>query len=410
MKIDPSPRNTMTKRTSAHTPDPSAPPNGKLTTDNRQLTTRGPLSKLLCWWPVRIAMVLGLAAGSTFLFLKSTGQLFPGPVSAMAPRGEMLGGYASHAEFEQECKHCHVPIHCLSASRCQGCHLEVARELMESDGLHARLPGTDRCHTCHTEHQGREAEVTEVPLTNIDHAALTGFSLERHATGADGAPVSCEDCHPGRGYAVEDLNCVGCHREDDSESPGLAGHEERFGNDCLLCHDGTDRMVPFDHELVYALEGAHAAATCEACHQERVFAGLAQDCASCHAQPGHHEGVFGADCARCHTTMAWRPAALTEHAFDLNHTSAEGALACATCHVTTYAEHRCDGCHEHAPALVAAQHEPTGITDTEACATCHRTGRPEEIAELRRPTIGSVVPENELVDAGLYPPGAAPSR
>jgi hypothetical protein len=368
------------------------------------------LRRLLAWWPARIAIILGVVAGGTFLVLKETGQLFPGPVSAMAPRGEVLGGYTSHAEFEQECKHCHVPVHCLTGDRCQSCHLDIAREIMESDGLHARLPGTDRCHTCHTEHLGREAVVTDVPLTNIDHAALTGFSLEKHESGADGAPVNCEDCHPGRGYAADNLACVRCHMEGDRRTLPLAAHEERFGNDCVLCHDGADRMVPFEHELVFVLDGEHAGTACEDCHGDRVFAGRAHDCGSCHEQPDHHEGAFGVDCARCHTTMAWRPAALTGHTFDIYHYAPGGALPCVTCHLTTYAEHTCEGCHEHAPALVAAQHEPAGITETEECTTCHQTGHPEELAELRKSPLGSAVPDNELADATTHRNATGASR
>lgn len=349
-------------------------------------------------------MVCGILVGSTFLFLKFTGRLMPGPVSAMVRHGTALGGYDSHASFEKDCLHCHAPVHCLKADRCQACHLEIARQRIEGEGLHAQLPGTDRCQTCHPEHRGKDAVMTEVPLTNIDHATLTGFSLELHATGHDGAPVACEDCHKGGLFKAEAVDCVACHAAEDALV--VSDHISRFGGECLLCHDGADRMLAFDHQTVFALDGAHAGAECEACHIDQAFAGMAGECEACHAEPDYHRGQFGTDCARCHGAVAWAPAQLTQHTFKMDH-GGDPDVPCQTCHTESYTMHTCYGCHEHTPEEMLAVHAAAGVTEAAApaahhgaasapaelaaCATCHRTGAPEELAALRGSTTSSLL-------------------
>jgi hypothetical protein len=333
----------------------------------------------------RLVMALFMLPGSAFLYLKFGGHLNPGPVSAMQRTGQKLGGYASHAEFEKDCKHCHAPIHCITASRCQQCHLEVARQRASGEGLHALLPGTSRCQSCHVEHQGREATITQLTMENIDHAALTGFSLVHHTVTDDGSPVTCDDCHTERTFTAAGVSCDGCHT---GSTNALAGHAERFGGDCLLCHDGYDRMMPFTHDTALPLEGAHAVADCEACHTERLFAGLAAECVSCHVEPEHHRGQFGTDCERCHTAVAWAPAQLTVHVFRLDH-AGQDALSCEACHTGTYTQHTCYGCHEHDPAEILAVHVEAGIDDITDCAICHLTGEAAELAQLRDRAAGN---------------------
>lgn len=352
----------------------------------------------------RVVTILAVMPGVVFFYLKFGGHLNPGPVSASQRHGRELGGYSSHAEFEQECKHCHAPVHCITASRCQKCHIDVAQQRISGEGLHARLPATERCQVCHKEHQGREAAISDVPLTNVDHAALTGFSLVHHAYAVDGTPMGCEDCHTEQIFAASNVSCEGCHTDEAEDA--LIGHKERFGGDCLLCHDGHDRMVPFTHANGLPLEGAHAEADCEACHQERVFVGLTQECVACHEEPDYHRGQFGDTCERCHTVMAWAPAQLRFHIFRLDHAIQDNAvedggqddLACETCHTETYTEHTCYGCHDHDPAELLAAHDAADVTDVTQCVECHPTGESEELAGLQSPGTGSGVPA-QMIDA-----------
>jgi len=343
------------------------------------------IKRLLTTWIGRTVLVVMMLPAVAFLYLKATGRLNPGPVSAMARQGTELGGYTSHAEFEKECKHCHAPVHCLTPGKCQSCHLEIAKERAGTEGLHAMLPGTDRCQTCHKEHRGREAIITQIDLTHIDHEALTGFSLAAHTAVEAGAPVTCEDCHPDGVLAATNVDCQGCHLERDT---ALAqAHVDQYGTDCTLCHDGQgDGAVLADHAL-YPLDGAHADAACDSCHADRAYAGVATDCASCHEEPDYHAGQFGTDCARCHSAIAWAPAQLTQHTFHLDHGTAGPDSAepvpCTTCHPNTYTEHTCYGCHDHDPAAVLALHDAAGMEDIEACGECHKTGLADELDDLR---------------------------
>jgi hypothetical protein len=299
----------------------------------------------------------------------------PGPVSAAHPRGQMLGGFESHAEFEKECLHCHAPVRCLSANLCQDCHMDIARERAEATGLHGLLPGTNRCQNCHVEHQGRDALISNVSFVNINHERLTNFGLEHHETDYDGTPLTCNRCHVGGRFSAESVDCTHCHSSDDPNYMGE--HTERFGGNCLGCHDGRDRMTDLDHNLVFVLEGAHETVECEECHADQTFADVARGCVVCHQDPAVHAGQFGLDCVRCHTAFAWTPAQLTQHTFLLDHGD-EGEVACETCHVGTYAQYTCYQCHDHDRGEMQTVHLEQGIAKFDECIECHPTGRAGE--------------------------------
>lgn len=100
-------------------------------------------------------------------------------------------------------------------------------------------------------------------------------------------------------------------------------------------------------------------------------------CAGCHGEPALHVGLFGLNCARCHTTMAWKPALLTRHVFALDH-GGQGKVACLTCHTETYAQNTCYECHDHQPDEMQAVHLAENIFDYDRCEECHPTGQPGE--------------------------------
>ncbi|HSJ55418.1 MAG TPA: hypothetical protein VLC52_16870 [Anaerolineae bacterium] len=331
---------------------------------------------------VLLVVMLGTGGGA-YGFKKSYD---PGPLSGPHPGGTELNGYQSHADFEKECKHCHAPVRCLSPNLCQECHQDIARQRAEAGGLHGLLPGTDKCQTCHMEHQGREAVISAVPFANINHERLTGFSLAQHQLDYDGTNLTCERCHTEGTFAPESVDCTTCH--DGRDSNYMGAHTDRFGGNCLGCHDGRDRMIGLDHASVFVLDGAHEGLECEDCHAGQVFASVSRPCADCHEEPEVHAGAFGLDCARCHGSAAWAPAELRQHLFFLDHGSEE-RLECQTCHVETYTAVSCYGCHDHDPAEMHRLHLEEGITEDqiEDCALCHPTGQPGEAGELARQTI-----------------------
>jgi hypothetical protein len=325
------------------------------------------------WFSNRIILIpitVVLVFTSVF-FLYGKSILLPGPVSAVAPRGEMIDGYSSHADFEQECSHCHAPVHCITDTRCQDCHIDVAKQRLDGEGLHSRLPGTARCQTCHVEHRGREMLITDFAYSNVDHDRLTNFSLDNHLENFDGSQLVCDSCHQYDRFNTETLECVNCHVEADHD--GMAVHLERFGSDCTSCHDGRDRYSDFDHDNYYLKEYAHAEAECEACHIERVFVGTTRECSGCHEDSTLHFDLFGFDCQRCHTAAGWAPALLTSHTFDLEH-GGEGQIECQVCHSSNYLEISCYGCHDHQEDDIRESHLVEDIIELDECAACHPTG------------------------------------
>jgi hypothetical protein len=194
----------------------------------------------------------------------------------------------------------------------------------------------------------------------------------------DGTPFTCAGCHAGASAqtlpAVDGPVCAECHALADQAF--MTAHMQTFGLDCTSCHDGTGALRDFDHNQFFVLDGAHAPLACEACHAEQRFKGTPAECAGCHAEPEVHAGVFGAECAACHTTTAWTPAALRAHIFPLDH-GGQGEVACATCHVERYPAYTCYGCHEHTPEETQRQHAEEGLTTEQLldCAECHPSGQ-----------------------------------
>ena len=163
---------------------------------------------------------------------------------------------SSHAEAEAECANCHARFERESQNQlCLACHEEVAEDLTLMSGFHGlspEVPGAE-CASCHTDHEGRDADILSLDRDDFDHE-LTNFPLlGRHTE------VECVDCHmPEETFHAAEASCIACHAEDDQ-------HRGNLGESCADCHSelGWDD-IHFDHEATadYALTGAHAEQTC----------------------------------------------------------------------------------------------------------------------------------------------------
>ena len=160
---------------------------------------------------------------------------------------------------------------------------------------------------------------------------------------------------------------------------------ETFPSDCKLCHTGAGwhELVPefaYDHaaETGVPLEGAHAAAQCLRCHNDRgpvsVFA--SQGCAGCHEDI--HVGQLGDDCESCHVETTWQPYGQIERHLHTRFplTGVHAVTACHRCHpggevgrfVPTDIE--CVTCHaSDLAAAVNPNHIGLGWVDN--CDRCH---------------------------------------
>jgi hypothetical protein len=319
----------------------------------------------------------------------------------MHKEGTPLNGYTSHAEFEQQCTHCHAPMHCVTDTRCQDCHMDIAQERSATEGLHSRLPGTDRCQSCHVEHMGRDAVITEFAFANVDHTALTGFSLAQHETNYDGSSLTCESCHQQDRFLTASLDCLTCHVEEDRQY--MEQHRMEYGDFCLQCHDGFDRMSAFDHNQYYLLDGKHTDCTCQECHINNQYTQTPAACKDCHEDPDLHLGEFGLDCDRCHTTTTWLEARLTRHLFDLDH-GGEGRVGCVVCHTGSYAQNTCYGCHDHEEQAMNEIHAKLGLQSIQNCMECHPTGQEGEAERWMEQQASSLNGQNsQPVSEEMHP-------
>ena len=272
------------------------------------------------------------------------------------------------AHLETACENCHSDgKFAETASDCVACHAEPQE--------HAGMFGT-ACADCHTTSAWTPAGMDGIVF---DHARETSFSLARHITDFDGSPFACQTCHTGdEPLQVTDADCQSCHAK--PEPTFITEHTALFGPVCQECHDGTGKMADFDHVMVWPLTGQHAAQECTACHINQTYQGTPTECVACHEEPPIHFGIFGTDCANCHTSDAWLPAQLRQHTFPLDH-GEQGELACETCHTSaSYTAYTCITCHEHNQDQIWEDHDELGKTleALQACAECHPTGRTHE--------------------------------
>jgi len=309
------------------------------------------------------------------LYFVGPGLFSPGNLSAATTEEVSIEDYSSHADMEQECQQCHSAWLGVSVKLCLSCHTTIASERETQIGLHGRLLDSGLCTDCHTEHGGAEANVTVFDVNDFQHDSLTDFSLIRHELNYENEALICSDCHLPDRYLASMVDCIACH--DSAEPQFIREHISLFGSKCLDCHDGLDSMADFEHSLVFPLDGAHQSVSCTECHNQPIRNVETRMCVDCHSEPEVHFGLFGSDCIRCHTAVAWTPAQLTQHMFPLDHGD-QDKIECITCHLTSYTEYTCYGCHEHEQSEIVEKHEDEGITSIENCAECHPSGLEDE--------------------------------
>ena len=266
------------------------------------------------------------------------------------------------------CESCHAGGEFEGTSQeCVACHAEPEK--------HQAMFGTD-CAECHTTVAWQPAKFNNAPF---DHERTTSFSLAQHVADFDGSTMACTHCHTGEQPSqVQDTTCEECHVT--AVPLFMTEHIALFGPTCQDCHDGLDSMAAFDHATVFPLEGQHATTECAACHVDQVFQDTPQQCVACHAEPEIHFGIFGTDCANCHTVDGWLPAQLRQHTFPLDH-GEQGTLECTACHSgTSYTTYDCTTCHEHNQEEMVDEHDELNLTQAELmnCASCHPTGHEDE--------------------------------
>lgn len=281
-------------------------------------------------------------------------------------------------------------------------------------------PPSAQCGDCHTDaHGGQLAQRADQGACESCHSVRgfrpSTFDLAKHAATRlplDGrhAKLQCSACHgperpglpPVAAAAVigrarvllrfEDVGCVACHRDPHEGRFAVTGERPRKDG-CRACH-AMEHFQPSSVDAAahatarFALEGAHRAVPCFACHEDltlpagraagriagaSLVAATAQprkllfhvdkrNCRDCHRSP--HGTQFdarkdGGACDSCHGVEGFRPASRFDHKkqakFPLE--GAHQRVACNRCHpsapgaegkdITVYRPiaSSCESCH-----------------------------------------------------------------
>lgn len=299
---------------------------------------------------------------------------------------------------------------------CAACHLKnppgVAAGVLGAAGVQLR-PAFARCLDCHRDdHAGQLASRPGGAACEPCHVVAgfkpSLFGAAQHAKlklPLDGrhAKIECAACHgPGRkglpplparevigragvALVVKETECAACHYDAHGGRFGPTGARPKPSG-CVACHNVVSFRssivdVAVHRDFKYALEGAHRAIACDACHVESKpapvrsslllahgpapamnFTTKGTDCEACHLTPHGEQfdqrGAAG-KCISCHDEAAFRPASRFDHdvaaAFALK--GAHRSVPCAKCHtiverkegraIVVYrpVPHACEDCH-----------------------------------------------------------------
>ena len=265
------------------------------------------------------------------------------------------------------CANCHKDLKFTGANnRCASCHTDVHKSELGSNCL--------RCHTTQTWQIAdmiQKHQATRFPLVGV------------HAS------VPCQDCHTGisnNQFIGTPTTCIGCHRNDFTNTTNPNHPAAGFSTNCAECHavNALTWNNPFDHNSLtrFPLTGAHKAVPCVSCHQNVAFKSTPIDCYPCHTSqftsttdPNHVTGGFPTNCNTCHTTTVWRPSTFTHDNTRFPLTGAHRAVACNQCHTNnqyTTLSTNCVDCHRSDFASTTSpNHQAGGFPQN--CTMCHTT-------------------------------------
>ncbi len=273
--------------------------------------------------PLKWVLTLLSLALVVTLFLLDTRRTSPGELSPVHAQLKELSG-------SEGCDKCHGGFAQSMGSACLDCHALVRESFEQKRGLHGTLQVEEplNCARCHVEHHGSQVEI----------AGARAFSLA-----------------------------------------------------------GVPQIERFDHgQLGFLLQGVHVTLQCAQCHPQADaavltpgkprFAGLSQDCATCHRDP--HAGRMQRACADCHgQSQPFLNVAEFNHGASFASRGAHARAACTACHAPDSprsvealgGEHppvearACIDCHAspHSAGFVQRIASANAVLAGDGCVVCH---------------------------------------
>jgi len=304
----------------------------------------------------RRAVLLAIAGLATlWLAMPASAQTL---LERLVMPGPLVEG---HAKLEAECSKCHEPFARHSQSNlCLDCHKEVAADRSNRTGLHGREREAVAapCRQCHSDHKGREFDVTQLDRETFNHDLANYRLVDSHRN------VPCTGCHLEKvKFRKAPSVCFECHKKSDP-------HRGRLGEACDNCRGVVKwrDTKPFNHDRTrFALEGAHAKIACATCHAGQVYKDMGTSCVSCHRLQDVHADRYGARCETCHDQLRWASGRFDHDKTKYPLRGAHAKVKCDTCHTGSLYQDKlatsCVSCHR--------KDDPHRGKLGPRCETCH---------------------------------------
>lgn len=171
--------------------------------------------------------------------------------------------------------------------------------------------------------------------------------------------AQCTTCHtPLKG--VESKTCLSCHVMTDFGNK-LSTQFHAKAKECTSCHvehEGDQGIVRMNHQALLDPKVWRQGQSSTPVSPHGLGPEAALNCASCHSIRDPHLGVFGADCASCHTTNSWQIA-------NYRHPSVN-STQCSQCH-------KAPPSHYMGHFGMVSQRAAGEKARVEQCYACHTT-------------------------------------
>ena len=267
-------------------------------------------------------------------------------IESLVMPGEVIEG---HAKYEHTCEKCHEKFdRKKQRNNCLACHEFIEKDVNARSGYHGRNPNirTRECNNCHSEHQGRKADIIKMDKLTFDHQ-FTDFKLR-----GQHSKTACASCHkPKKKYREAPNDCNSCHGK---ESPHQAKMMGKYTKKCESCHLDTGwREIEYDHEKTkFPLVGKHKKVTCISCHISDRYIDTPKTCIACHQADDVHAKANGTKCQDCNSPRGWKKLSF-DHDIDTDFPlrARHAKLSCQSCHkddpFRKKIKSSCISCHRH---------------------------------------------------------------